>query len=51
MDLKKLSDVVDNEVIENSKSNLAKAKVNSLEKKTPDATTLIHISQYKQNKI
>ena len=40
--LKKISDVVDNEVVKNTKFN---AEVNNLEKKIPDATTLIHINQ------
>ena len=44
VDLKKLSNVVDNEVIKNTKFNRLKAKVNNLEKKIPDPTTLIHIS-------
>ena len=46
-DLKKISDVV-----KNTKFNTLKTKVSSLEKKIPDATTLIHVSQYntvKQN--
>ena len=50
VDLKKLSDVVDNEVVKNTKFDTLKAKLNSLEKKIPDATTLIHISQYNTNK-
>ena len=33
IDLKKLSDVVDNNVVKNTKSNTLKTKVNSLEKK------------------
>ena len=45
VDLKELSDVIDNEVIKNKKFNILKTKVNNLEKKTPDATTLIHINQ------
>ena len=45
VDLKELSDVIDNEVIKNKKFNILKTKVNNLEKKTPDATTLIHIDQ------
>ena len=45
VDLKKLSDV-DNEVVKNTKFNTPKAKVNNLENKIPDATTLIHINQY-----
>ena len=52
VDLKKLSDVEGNEVVKNAKFNTPKAKVNSLEKKIPDAATLIHINlcnTYKQN--
>ena len=45
VDLKKLRDVVDNEVGKNTKLNTLKTKVNNLEKKIPDATTLIHINQ------
>ena len=48
--LKKLSDVVDSEVIKNTKFNTLKTKVNNLEKKFPDATTLIHINQYNTDK-
>ena len=44
MDLKKLNDLVDNEVDKNTKFNTLKTKVNNLEKKTPDETTLIHIN-------
>ena len=33
IDLKKLSDVVDNNVVKNTKSNTLKTKVNSLEEK------------------
>ena len=52
VDLKKLIDVVDNEVIKNTKFNTLKTKVNNLEKKSSDATTLIHINQYNtDNKI
>ena len=43
-DLKKLSDVVDNKVVKNTKFNALQTKVNNLEKNTPDATTLIHIN-------
>ena len=50
VDLKKLSDVVPKEVVKNTKFNKLKIKVNSLEKKIPDATTLIHINQYKTDK-
>ena len=50
VDLKKLSDVVDNEVVKNTKFNTLNTKVNYLEKKIPDATTLIHINQYNTDK-
>ena len=48
--LKKISDVVDNDVLKNTKFNLLKTKVNSLEKKISDATTLIHVNQYNTDK-
>ena len=44
-DLKKLRDVVDNEIAKNTKFNTSKIKVNNLDKKIPDATSLIHINQ------
>ena len=50
IDVKKLSDVVDNNVGNNTKFNTLKAKVNNLEKKIPDATTLIHINLYNTDK-
>ena len=50
VDLKKFSDVVGNEVVKNTKINTLKTKVNSLEKKNPDATTSIHINQYDTDK-
>ena len=43
IDLKKLSDAVDNDVVKNTKLDTLKT-VHSLEKKIPDATTLIHIN-------
>ena len=51
VDLKKLSDVVDNEVVKNTIFNTLKTKVNNLERKIADAITLIHINQYNTNKI
>ena len=52
VDLKRLSYVVDNEVVKNIKFNTLKMRLNKLDKKIPDATTLICINQYKQiNKI
>ena len=50
VDLKKLSDAVDNEVVKTTKFNTLKTKVNNLEKKISDATTLIHINQYNTEK-
>ena len=43
IDLKSLSDVVDDQVVKNT----LKAKVNNLEKNIPDETTVIHINQNK----
>ena len=45
-----LSNVVDNEVVKSTKCNTQKTKVKSLDKKTPDATTLIHKNQYNTDK-
>ena len=50
VDWKRLSDVVENEVIKNTNFNILKTKVNTSEKKIPDATTLIHINQYNTDK-
>ena len=50
VDLKKLSGVVANEVVKNTKFNTLKTKVNGSEKKIPGVTTLFHISQYKTDK-
>ena len=44
--LKKLRDAVDDEVFKNTKFNTIKTKLNNLEKKIPNAFTLIHINQY-----
>ena len=44
--MKKLSDVVYNEVAKNTKLNTLKIKVNNLENNIPDATTLMYINQY-----
>ena len=48
--MKKLSDVAANEVVNNRKCNTLKTKVNSLEKKIPDASTLIHKNKYNTDK-
>ena len=45
VDLKKLS-VVSKETVKKTVYNKLNTKVNNLENKIPDATTLIHISQY-----
>ena len=46
----KLNDVVDNEVVKNTKFNTLKTKVNDLENKIPDASTLIWLNQYNTDK-
>ena len=48
--MKKLSDVVDNELVKNTKFNKLKRKLNRLEKEILDATTLIHMKQYNTDK-
>ena len=50
IDLKKLSDIVCKEVVKNAEFNTLNTKVNNLEKKVSDATTLIHINQYNTDK-
>ena len=50
VDLKKLSDALDNEVAKNTTLNTLKTKVNNLEKKNCVATTLIHINQHNTDK-
>ena len=50
VDFKNLSDLVDIEVVKNTKLNTLKTKANNLDKKIPDATTLIHANQYNTNK-
>ena len=47
---KLLKDAVDNKVVKNTKFNTPSTKINSLEKKIPDATTLIYINQYNTDK-
>ena len=48
--MKQLSGIVDNEVVENVIFNTITTKVNGLEKKIPDVTTLIDIDQYGTDK-
>ena len=50
VDLKKSSDVVDNKLVKNTKFNILKTKVNNLEKKNPDATTLVDTNQSNTDK-
>ena len=49
-DLKILSDVVSKEVVKKTVYNDLNAKVNKLENRNFDATTLIHINQYNTDK-
>ena len=42
--------MVDYEVVKNTKFNTLKTKVNNLENKIPDGTTLVHINQYNGDK-
>ena len=48
--LKKLSDVVDDEVVKNTKFNTLETKVDNLDKEISDVTTLIDINQYNIDK-
>ena len=48
--MKKLSDVVNNEVIKNTKFNTLETNVNNLEEKIYDGNTLFHINQYNTDK-
>ena len=48
--MKRLSDVVDNEVAKKVNFSALKTKVNELDKKIPDVATLIHLNQYNSDK-
>ena len=50
VDLKKLSDIINNEVVKIKVFNALQTKVNSLHNKTPDTTILIHINWYNTDK-
>ena len=50
IDLKKLSDVVYNDIVKNAKVKTPKAKLNGLEKENPDENLLIHINEYNTDK-
>ena len=48
--MKKLNHVIDDQVVKNTKFNKIKTKVNKLDKKMLDTTTLTHINQYNGDK-
>ena len=48
--LNKLSEIVDKEVVKNTKFNTLNTKVNKFEKKIPDISTLIQTNQYNTDK-
>ena len=50
VDLKRLSDVLDKQVVKNKNISTLNTKVNSLEKKIPDLNTLFQINQYNKDK-
>ena len=50
IDLKKLSNVVGEEVVKYNECNTLNMKVNNLEKTIPDAATLIQTNQYNSEK-
>ena len=50
VDLKRLSDLVSEEVVKTTKYNKLNLKVNNIENKVPDVSTLIHINQYNTDK-
>ena len=50
VDLKKNKHVADNDVMKNTKLKILKTKVNEIDQKILDATTLIYINQYNTNK-
>ena len=50
IDLKKLIDMVDDQVVKKTKFNILKTKVNKLDKNISDTTVLILISQYNTDK-
>ena len=50
VDLKRLSDVLDKQVVKNKNISTLNTKVNSLEKEIPDLNTLFQINQYNIDK-
>ena len=50
VEFKKLSDVINKQVVKNTEFNTLKTKVNKFEKEIPNSTSLIHINQYNTDK-
>ena len=50
VDMKKVIDVVDDEVFKHTKFTTLRTKVNDLDKKIPDETTLSNINRYNTDK-
>ena len=50
VDFQKLSDTVSKEFVKNTKFNKLNTKVNGLENKIPDASTLIRTNKYSTDK-
>ena len=48
--LKKISNIVSKQVVKNTKLTMLKTKVNKIDKKIPNAITLIHIILYNTGK-
>ena len=51
LDLRKSDDILSKEVVKNTKFNKLNTKVNNLDRKILDATTLIYIDQYNTDKL
>ena len=51
VDLKKLNDVVDKEIVKKTVYNTVNTKVNNLERKIPDTSTVSQTNQYNRSKM
>ena len=51
IDLKRLTDVADNDIVKNTEFNTLKTEVDKVNKKIPDVTTLIQINQCNTYKV
>ena len=51
VDLKKLNDVVDKEIVKKTVYNLVNTKVNNLERKIPGTSTVSQTNQYNRSKM